>query len=1403
MCVASGWPIPDHLVQIKLAWQFVTRNYLSTANAVGLTLPPEEVGRIAAVFFGNLALAAVHPDFALHVLSDTSSAPDDEDVLHPNASLSPALASITPSSVPPPSCPMHTTSTPATSSTTSEYLHKAITMVDMITTPSGETDEDGGEGSSSSSSSSAGRLGILADSVVARGIFLVSASVARLVAGPGMKMGVLDLMSRAFKKSNLTLNPLRPRVPDGPKPRWIVGNIPDLLPAKGAVHAAALLTYRYGKITRLLLGKKEKVYIVADPNAVAKITASAAKGLPKQEVMPRCLFMADDKEDDPEEPELWSKSRRTLLPAFGTASMKHFVPAFHEASLCAIARFRAMAVDSPGTPFNCFEVFKELTFQVICRCGFGYNASRANPAAEDFTTAFEHVIHHQVARSFQFSFLKVLPTSSNRRFSRSKAAIERIVGEIVTERMASRPASMARGQGSGDHCDFLGYMLDKADPVTGEFIPESLMREQILVLLAAGHVTTTLLTSWSLFCIASHPEVEAKILAELREVLGSDPAALPSFAQVGKMDYLLMVLKETLRLYPAAQSVIRYHPEEVSVGGFALEAKCHTMTVPWVIHRDPSLWDDPEEFRPERFTPEAEAMRHPYAWMPFGSGPRVCIGSRFALLEVRAVLAVLLRNFHFEVPPGYSLPESRNPVEPDEGVWLVPSLRDPERSDVLEEELFNSLASFASHDPDAIPDSIPVHLDVVADVCAKSDEMVAQAKAAAAAAQHTQEQRQQEQEEPASAGSSSGTRGVTGGSGPAPGTLEVVVGYGSNMGTSRGFAESIGSTVSARYGDGLGGVHVVPLDSLAPGGESAHLLSGPCGADDPMTRAFVVVTSSYNGGPPDNARAFVEWLEGAIESDEGSVDRVLDGWFTAVFGCGNKQWGFRFQAVPKVVATGLEVLGGTPVCERGAGDDDTSLDMDFRAWNSLLLPGLDMAFEAEVDGLRAGDEGGVSGEEEGGEVVPEVQVVYSNGEGRQGVLRCADVYADGVECEVVENRELLGVEYGDRTGFSTRHVEVDVGGAGLEYRTGDHFGVFAPNPEAVVVGFAVLTGLYDELDREFVVEEGSVSWGPLVPGVASTLRFMLTYVVDLCGPPPRHVLRVLSEHASNAEEARELRTLGSSAVEDMGVYDEQVLGARVGINDILRKFPSVKFGRMGAWLGGLLPRLKPRLYSISSAPSSSGHCSLTVGVVREGGARDGEVFLGLASNYLAKRREGATVWGFVRTCDEAFRLPPPSAGGSTGGVPVVMIGPGTGIAPFRGFLLELLSREGPHAGGNRVFFGCREAGGDDLYPELLEEVESSGVARVSVAHSRQEKGPDGSRMYVQHKVASVGEELWDQVLSESAGGIVYVCGDGRSMARDVRLAFGRIAERVGGVEDGEGWVEGLQREGRYVEDVWG
>jgi cytochrome P450/NADPH-cytochrome P450 reductase len=257
-------------------------------------------------------------------------------------------------------------------------------------------------------------------------------------------------------------------------------------------------------------------------------------------------------------------------------------------------------------------------------------------------------------------------------------------------------------------------------------------------------------------------------------------------------------------------------------------------------------------------------------------------------------------------------------------------------------------------------------------------------------------------------------------------------------------------------------------------------------------------------------------------------------------------------------------------------------------------------------------------------------------------------------------------------------------------------------------------------------------------------------------------------------------------------YRTEILARRKSVFDLLLEYPACELP-FHVYLE-MLSLLAPRYYSISSSPSVDPvRCSITVGVV-EGPAASGRgVYKGICSNYLANRRVGDAIYATVRETKAGFRLPDDSS------VPIIMIGPGTGLAPFRGFLQERAARKttGAALGPAMLFFGCRHPAQDFLYADELKAQAVNGVTELFTAFSRTE----GPKIYVQHLLAAQKDKVWPLI---EQGAIIYVCGDGGKMEPDVKAALVAIhREKTGGdAAAGARWIEEMGARNRYVLDVW-
>jgi cytochrome P450 len=198
--------------------------------------------------------------------------------------------------------------------------------------------------------------------------------------------------------------------------------------------------------------------------------------------------------------------------------------------------------------------------------------------------------------------------------------------------------------------DLLARLMRARDEETGEAMSAGLLRDESITTFFAGHETTARTMTFTWYALAANPAVAAKLHAELDRVLGG---RVPTTDDLRQLPYTLQVVKEVLRLYPAAPFYVRDAVGADELGGFAVPAGAAVMLSPYYTHRHPQFWTDPETFDPDRWTREREAERHSHAYHPFAAGPRICIGNNFSLLESHLLLAILAQRFAPRLRPGF------------------------------------------------------------------------------------------------------------------------------------------------------------------------------------------------------------------------------------------------------------------------------------------------------------------------------------------------------------------------------------------------------------------------------------------------------------------------------------------------------------------------------------------------------------------------------------------------------------------------------------------------------------------------------------------------------------------------------------------------------------------------------
>lgn len=536
--------------------------------------------------------------------------------------------------------------------------------------------------------------------------------------------------------------------------------------------------------------------------------------------------------------------------------------------------------------------------------------------------------------------------------------------------------------------------------------------------------------------------------------------------------------------------------------------------------------------------------------------------------------------------------------------------------------------------------------------------------------------------------------------------------------------------------------------------------------------AIFCLATYGEGEPTDNAREFHEWLQGC-ERDK-SVD--FTGLRYTVFGLGNKTYE-QFNSMARYVDAAIANLGGHRVFERGEGDDDANLEEDFVHWKERMWAEVCVAYNVQAGGDDQSFRQYAMTLPEG---LPAEKIF-------KGELHTINAFANQKRpynmqnpflSTVLVNREL----YSDPA-RSCRHIEFDITNSGLRYAAGDHVAVYPINNEDLVLRLARRLRLdLDTVITLTALDETAKKKHPFP--CPCTLGTALRHYVDISGRPSSYVVRELTAFTSDPADKERLQRLSQQPAE----FTAWVTASERNIVDVLEDIPSA--APPIDYVLELLPRLQPRYYSISSSPKVSQTAIHVTAAIVNHTSSIGRPVHGVATTYLAARQPGDKVAIFVRQSN--FRLPVDPKH------PVIMIGPGTGFAPFRGFLQErkAAADHGKRVGETLLFFGCQRTTQHFLYQDEIRAFQAANtLTHLSVAGSRDQ----AQKVYVQHHVREHAENL-ERLLT--AGAYVYVCGDARHMARDVHEALEEVVARGRTRDQVVDFFKNLKAKRRYQADVW-
>ena len=339
------------------------------------------------------------------------------------------------------------------------------------------------------------------------------------------------------------------------------------------------------------------------------------------------------------EGELWRKQRRMIQPAFQHKRIAEQAGAVAEEAAKLVARLRT---HEGGGPVDVLHEMTGLTLGVLGRTLLDADLGEHGSIGQAFEAVQDQAMFEMVSMGMVPTWV---PLPKQRKFRRARAELQEVVDRLVAERVE-------RDAGRTDGEDVLSRLILSTRQETDPQVGTVRMRDELVTLLLAGHETTASTLGWTFYLVDRHPEVLERLHAEAVEVLGD---RLPVYEDLHRLRYTGMVVEEVMRLYPPVWILPRQAQAEDEVDGYRVPAGADVLICPYTLHRHPEFWKEPEQFLPERFEPAQREGRPRYAYIPFGAGPRFCVGNSLGLMEATFAIAMIARELRLVKVPGHQV----------------------------------------------------------------------------------------------------------------------------------------------------------------------------------------------------------------------------------------------------------------------------------------------------------------------------------------------------------------------------------------------------------------------------------------------------------------------------------------------------------------------------------------------------------------------------------------------------------------------------------------------------------------------------------------------------------------------------------------------------------------------------
>jgi cytochrome P450 len=310
-----------------------------------------------------------------------------------------------------------------------------------------------------------------------------------------------------------------------------------------------------------------------------------------------------------------------------------------------------------------YEKMLEITFRIIANSIFGQDLGQEQLARlSDSITQLQEFIVRQIRQPYYNTWFKLSGKVKEHEVLRDEA--DAIIHHYIEERRKSKE----------QHSDLLQMLMEARYEDTGEGMTDQQLIDEVKILFVAGHDTSSNALAWTWYLLGLHPEALEKVRKEVDQIIGEEQ---PSFEKIMQLEYTQQVIEESMRLYPPAWTTNRVAAGDDEFKGIKIKKGTTFATYIYGVHHSPELWEDPEAFRPERFSKEEKKKHHPYAFIPFGGGPRLCIGNNFALMEMKLILARMVNRYEFNLAPGQEVrPLPLITLRPENGIRIEVRKRD-------------------------------------------------------------------------------------------------------------------------------------------------------------------------------------------------------------------------------------------------------------------------------------------------------------------------------------------------------------------------------------------------------------------------------------------------------------------------------------------------------------------------------------------------------------------------------------------------------------------------------------------------------------------------------------------------------------------------------------------------------